>query len=592
MQFRHPWATLSHLPHRPSLSSPLAATPGDLLLEIARWLDSRLDLLNFCLTAQHVFYNVSPLLYKNVTLNTIDQCSSTLRMLHHRPDISRHVRELIVRPQAKWKSKTTMIENELVSAAIRSLAISARLEALIKFIWDTDEMPLNEDMWFALRMGCPQLRYVGTSIGSRLPSTNSHLFDFVNLTGFSVNLRHGFYDNHAELFIEDDEPTMRRLWNMLINKCPNLEELIMEGVSSMPIHTHFLVEGRWPNLQKLVLGDVSVDWMTRPLNPGEKRPFIAFLESHQNLRVLGVSKHTVLPNHLTSINPDHLQLTSFSGTHQQLLAIPHLFPVLKSVTFREPVETREVSAPAVANLLRELTSLTELKISFTLHSMYDSGSLLRSLIQSCPHLQHLELTCAHKPSFQLDAFAKTIRGFPKLRTLHLTIVKYPGDETLSAGAARIAKINPRLKEFSLTFIPPTYPLTLPFSLPCLPIPFPARTTGSFKLTCDHHGLPLSLSVQEDLRLVWPWGLGVSTRTKKYIKDLRPLSCLARRKRGIKGLITLLFEKSSAGEEMRMILFCALLVFLSMWGFLVLGHRSTIGRDVCLQTGHDKMLTVM
>ena len=74
---------------------------------------------------------------------------------------------------------------------------------------------------------------------------------------------------------------------------------------------------------------------------------------------------------------------------------------IKSVTFCDAVELREIFLPTVANLLRNLVLLTELKIAFTLHSMYDSGNLLGSLIQSCPKLRHLELTCGHKPSFQL-----------------------------------------------------------------------------------------------------------------------------------------------------------------------------------------------
>jgi hypothetical protein len=45
------------------------------------------------------------------------------------------------------------LENESVSAAVRVLAASKKLDALVKFIWDTDEVPLHEDMWFALRMG-------------------------------------------------------------------------------------------------------------------------------------------------------------------------------------------------------------------------------------------------------------------------------------------------------------------------------------------------------------------------------------------------------------------------------------------------------
>ena len=217
--------------------------------------------------------------------------------------------------------------------------------------------------------------------------------------------RFSLWDECCSSFDLDDEPVMHKLWSMLIDKCPDLEELVIEGSASVvPFHTSHLVDGRWPKLRKLILGDVSVDWFARPLNPGEKRPFISFLEWHKNLRTLGVSKHAVLPNHLGTIDPNLLHLTSFSGTHQQLQAISHLYPVLQSVAFRDPVETREVSGPAVANLLRELTSLTELNISFSLHSMYDSGSLLRSLIQSCPHLQHLALTCAQKPSFQLVRF--------------------------------------------------------------------------------------------------------------------------------------------------------------------------------------------
>lgn len=171
-----------------------------------------------------------------------------------------------------------------------------------------------------------------------------------------------------------------------------------------------------------------------------------------------------------------------------------------------------------------------------------------------------------------DTFAKTIQGFCKLRTLHLTIVKYPGDGALSTGAARIAKINPRLKTFSLTFIPPTYPLPIPFSIPYLPVPFRARASGSFTLACDDHGLPLSLLARESSRFVWPWGLGVSSRTKKYTWDLRPLSSPSRRKDGMGGATSLLFERSPAGEEMRVIVFCGLLVGLSLWGFFVLGCR--------------------
>ena len=189
---------------------------------------------------------------------------------------------------------------------------------------------------------------------------------------------------------------------MAISKCPDLEELSIEGSYSVPTDIRYISEGRWPNLKKLTLGDVCIDWIPRSLSPGEKRPFITFLEAHPQLESLNLSRHTVQPIHLASLDPESLnRVTSFSGTHQQLQALPQIHPELKVVAFRDSVETREVSAPTVARLLRELTSLAELRISFTLHSMYDSGNLLLSLTQSCPGLRHLDLTCAHKPSFQL-----------------------------------------------------------------------------------------------------------------------------------------------------------------------------------------------
>ena len=169
----------------------------------------------------------------------------------------------------------------------------------------------------------------------------------------------------------------------------------------MPTDAHLLVEGRWPKLRKLSLGDVSIDWLHGPVDPTQKRPFITWLEAHPNLESLDLSRHTIQSAHLSNLNSTSLQLSSFSGTMPQLQALPHIHSSLKSVSFREPLLTRDISPQGVAGLLQGLSNVTELKISFMLHSMYDSGNLLRSLIASCPQLQHLDLTCGSRPSFQL-----------------------------------------------------------------------------------------------------------------------------------------------------------------------------------------------
>lgn len=154
-----------------SKHSPLTFAPGDLLIEIAAALESRSDLLNFCLTVRlfnperyvsflnsiqckYIYSTISTVLYETVILNNAEQCTLTLAMLQRRPDIARHVRVLVVRPQAKRPSRDGVLVSQEASGAVRDVAATMRLDALTKFIWDGDEKPYHEDMWFALRMGC------------------------------------------------------------------------------------------------------------------------------------------------------------------------------------------------------------------------------------------------------------------------------------------------------------------------------------------------------------------------------------------------------------------------------------------------------
>jgi hypothetical protein len=60
---------------------------------------------------------------------------------------------------------------------------------------------------------------------------------------------------------------------------------------------------------------------------------------------------------------------------------------------------------------------------------------------------------------------------------------------------------------------------------------------------------------------------MSTRTKNFNMELRPKSYTHGGKRG-KSLMSLAFERSVAGEEMRVLLFCAFLVLLASCGIWV------------------------
>ncbi|KAJ7647062.1 hypothetical protein FB45DRAFT_1099613 [Roridomyces roridus] len=462
-------------------SAGLASTPADLLIEVAGYLQ-RSDVLNLSLTSKVFFSDIAPALYKSVFLNSAGQCTTTLAMLKRRKDIARHVRELLVRP-----SRSHDPPDLAPLWLLLKFASSRSLDALQKFTWCDDEVPYHEEMWLALRMCCPQLRYLSTSIGAYFPPT-SHLFNFTDLLGFSIYLTPGFYENHNESLDETQLPS-KRLWDMLFKRCPNLEVLAIEGSSTFPADAKCITDGRWPNLQKLTLGDISVvDW-TRPGVPPAKSAFASFLEAHTELQSLTLSRHSIDFAQLNTLDSEAIKLTSFSGTLTQLQALSHSYSTIKSLSFRDPVWSRDVTTMAISGILGQLTALTELEISFMLHSPYDSSGILRALVAACPHLTDLKLSCIRKTSFQLDAFVKALPSFRRLRTLSLTL---------------------------------------------------ARAT--FELVCDAHDLPTALRVCESETTVWPWGLGASRKVKRYMLDLRPPGAPGRRTEGLRGA-----SRNHAGE---------------------------------------------
>ena len=103
------------------------------------------------LKSNYIFSNVSPVLYEKVVLKSAEQCTWTLGMLTRRVDVARHVRKLII---SLSKGFISGIDNATASSAVRKVAGAMHLESLAKFCWDAEESSYDEDMWFALRMGC------------------------------------------------------------------------------------------------------------------------------------------------------------------------------------------------------------------------------------------------------------------------------------------------------------------------------------------------------------------------------------------------------------------------------------------------------
>ena len=194
-----------------------------------------------------------------------------------------------------------------------------------------------------------------------------------------------------------------------------------------------------------------------------------------------------------------------------------------------------------------------------------------------------------------EMFSRTIRSLSKLRTLDLTVVKVPGDESMADGAVRIARSNPGLRQFSIRYIPRNYydrPTPhLPRATDHLSSIFDFQNcleVGKFELTCDTHGLPVTLygrEWKERLKLhgwtSWASSLvalpgeitshvtstvrslsgvkGFSRFVKRYKRDMRPRGHPGVRKLGFAELMV---DGGAAGRDLRMLVFSIALVVIS------------------------------
>lgn len=559
-------------------SSNFSTLPGDLLLEVTSCLSSRTDILNLALSSKHLFASTCPVLYAHVHLGTAEQCQRTLSMLRSSPNVARHVQKLYIRFSSASSDYMVDINGIAISALLRELA--PRLDALHTFIWDADEIPQCDDMWFALRMSCPRLRTLGTCYGSVIPSQRSHLLEFKNLRGFSLTLKYGYYTHHSDDF-QDALPFDGRLWDMLIRRSPDLEELhVLGGPLILDGTVHPLCNARWPLLHSLSLGDLMLDWSSGPGPMSSKRPFIAFLEAHPRLRFFRTSRTALNPHILPSIDPSALpQLTHFAGSLEHLQALAPSHPQITHLAIEEPLIIRDLAPLLVAGVLQNLRCLTELRIAFIFHSSYESGNLIRNLVSTCPGLTTLEITCARRSSFKVDTLAKSVSCLPRLRHLRLTLVPAATGDSLRVCASHVVQAIPRLHSFSLTFISASLPLSL------TPVDFGLyEETGNYVIRTDEHGLPHSLSCTERrpaLRLPFtlpsiPIPLAVPLlsfspftssfppkerrmRIQRFLLNLRPGTS----KHNGLGLI---LERSTAGDEVRVLSVLVALSGLALWGF--------------------------
>ncbi|KNZ79109.1 hypothetical protein J132_01157, partial [Termitomyces sp. J132] len=402
-----------------------------------------------------------PRLYATVELRTNRHCKVALEAFSASPKVTHHIRILIVRPNNVERTpQGDYLDEELIAGLISTLAI--RMPLLRSFYWDGLEMPKDE-LWLTLRRFCPLLKSVGTSVGY-LPIRNTNsLFDFRDLKTFILSVKSdslewllgSYYSKylHAavaidyDLMTSDERPTPeklpRRCWQMLLEHCPNLQELKIGGSAPSPriFDTRHVTAGRWPRLRKLTLGDMRLQPPDHDRGASPISTLDQFLIVHPRLQEVSFLQPggDGFPSTLSLPFASLPNMTSFSGPSRYLRCLPHPENIqhLSITTLHHCLS----AFPRTYALLKAMPSLLSLTLWIDLtfanrNIIQDDNNIFRNLLECCPSLLHFEVFCFTRPSFHLRDFSAALCRSPRLRSFSLTKVYKPSDEDMSHTATR------------------------------------------------------------------------------------------------------------------------------------------------------------
>lgn len=189
-----------------------------------------------------------------------------------------------------------------------------------------------------------------------------------------------------------------RFWDMVINRCPNLEELALCSFSSCTRIFDFsrVVEARWPKLHSLTLGAFGYQ-SDFSLGPAEDPSIGIFLDAHPTLKFIRLQwnlKRWMSPNEI----PLHLpptalpELDTFIGIYQQLAGLPNPNSVEVLDLTCEPLNEDRVSD--IAEVLRPLTSLKALDLwAHVPEPSQNHTHMFYDIISACPKLTDFHFMC-------------------------------------------------------------------------------------------------------------------------------------------------------------------------------------------------------
>ncbi|KAF7340585.1 F-box domain-containing protein [Mycena sanguinolenta] len=424
---------LSLFPRQPACTSSifsLAGTsislPDDLLREIIKNL-APIDILSASITSRHMRELLIPVLYETVHLRSSRSCESGLRMLSTRQHLCSRIHKLAVRPNyyLAWPTRDKLLSDDWVAKMITALAKS--LTNLRAFDWDGLEMPPNR-LWRTLRNSCPELKRIYSNVGTRPLDPESELFKFRDLTNFSMSI----------IFLHMKISPMQ-LWDMILNRCPNLRELALCSFS--PSYRLFninrVTEGRWPALSSLTVGSFGYDNEFN-ITGLPAAAFAEFLAAHPTLTFLRLAwnfKYWISPKTMVDLSFPP-KLDSFAGVVQQLPRGGCSTLTSLDLTCEPLYSSR---APTVCTALRALPALTKLELWVHLPKpRAGHEEFFHDLWSSTPGLEDLHFMCTtafgKKP---LTELARALRLLPYLHTFALTKGYCYDDENMKSSALRI-----------------------------------------------------------------------------------------------------------------------------------------------------------
>ncbi|KAJ2932421.1 hypothetical protein H1R20_g4665, partial [Candolleomyces eurysporus] len=457
-----PVTTKSPVVVSPEGTTVVGSLPEDIVREIVDRLQPN-DILSFSLTSTHLRRLLLPALYDTVVLKSSRACRTALLMFREKRYLCRYIRKLAVRPNyyLAWPKPDDYLEEEWVAEML--IGLSDDLTVLNTFDWDALELPPDR-LWDSLSKRCPTLKSISTNIGRKNLDPDSSLFQFRGLTSFSLIARHGLPSTSELLPIPEDLPDA--FWDMILNRCPDLEELAICTFS--PTTRLFDID----RIMEVSEGTLS-----------------EFLEGHKGLkylRFLWNFRHFMSPDSIVFTLPSNSlpALTTFIGIYQQLANTPNPQTIETLDLTCEPIYQSRMTA--VCSILRGLPNLTSLEIWVHLFdSDSDHTHFFHSIMEACPKLTDFHFMCTN--SFTAKPLKQLLSGLyllPELKRFSLTKGHKYFDEPMLETAMKVVRQAPKVKQVNLRWARERCPNHL-------------KQEGSYDVVChEETGMPCALNVVE------------------------------------------------------------------------------------------------